>query len=40
MLYRDDQLIHTPQDDISRIEADSLAATVRVAQLTMQKLSP
>ena len=39
MLYRDDQLIHTPQDDINRIEVDSLAATVRVAQLTMQRIA-
>ncbi len=40
MLYRDDQLIHSPQDDLTRIVPESLAATVRVALLTMQQIAP
>lgn len=40
MLYREDNVIHTPADDISRIVPESLAATVAVALVTMEQLSP
>ncbi len=40
MLYREDNLIHTPQDSIERIVAGSLADTVSVALGTLQSLAP
>lgn len=40
MLYRDDNLIHTPQDSIERIVPASLAETVTVALATLQALAP
>jgi aminopeptidase YwaD len=39
MLYRDDNLIHTPQDAIDRIAETSLADTVRVALATLTALA-
>jgi aminopeptidase YwaD len=39
MLYRDDGLIHTPQDSIERVVANSLADTVAVALATLQALA-
>jgi aminopeptidase YwaD len=40
MLYREDNLIHTPQDSIERIQQASLAETVTVALATLQALNP
>ena len=40
MLYREDNLIHTPEDAIGRIVASSLAETVAVALATLQSLVP
>lgn len=40
MLYRDDNLIHTPQDSIERVVPASLAETVAVALATLQALAP
>jgi Zn-dependent M28 family amino/carboxypeptidase len=40
MLYRDDSLIHTPEDTIQRIVPASLAETVTVALATLQALAP
>lgn len=40
MLYREDNLIHTPEDAIGRILPASLAETVAVALATLQSLAP
>mgnify|MGYP001620040113 CR=1 FL=1 len=40
MLYRDDSLIHTPEDTIQRIVPASLAEAVTVALATLQALAP
>ncbi len=40
MLYRDDNLIHTPSDAIDRIAPASLAETVTVALAVLQVLAP
>jgi aminopeptidase YwaD len=40
MLYRADELIHTPEDAIGRIVPASLAETVSVALATLQSLAP
>ena len=40
MLYRADELIHTPKDAIDRILSASLAETVTVALATLQALAP
>jgi Zn-dependent M28 family amino/carboxypeptidase len=40
MLYRNDELIHTPSDAIDRISADSLGETVTVALAALQALNP
>ncbi len=40
MLYREDHLIHTPEDAIGRIVPASLAETVAVALATLQSLVP
>jgi Zn-dependent M28 family amino/carboxypeptidase len=40
MLYREDDLIHTPQDAIDRIVPASLAETVSVALATLEALAP
>lgn len=40
MLYRSDNLIHTPSDAIDRIRASSLAETVTVALAALQRIVP
>jgi Zn-dependent M28 family amino/carboxypeptidase len=40
MLYRNDELIHTPTDAIDRIAPASLAETVTVALASLQALAP
>lgn len=40
MLYREDNLIHTPEDAIGHIVPESLAETVAVALATLQSLAP
>lgn len=40
MLYREDNLIHTPEDAIGRVLPASLAETVAVALATLQSLAP
>lgn len=39
MLYRDDNLIHRPEDAIGRIDAESLRQTVAVAYATLTKIA-